>query len=338
MKPISRRYLPLLVLALAHGKPVLRTRLQKIVFRLSKTLFSGSVEPSEYNFIPFHYGPYSKEVYTDLVTLDRESYVEFGPNSEDGYPESYSATDAGIAIAKELFDSLPDGFRETARYEIDRGLQADLNKLLNEIYTEYPDYAVRSRLPRSNSGRIVPAYVAPQHRPSATLQPVVETSTLHTGTTSAHNWLRFIRAVTGFSDSQLAQLLGVSVDQVKEWLNGKAVPNEYVPHVEAVHDIVERAQKRHPTERALQRWLYTPGGSSRMTPAQAIAAGDYGTARFLIFASPSRAATLPSWVYDQIPDKYQDSLERLPEAVPQDEDSQLFALYGEPGGNSGDEY
>lgn len=128
-----------------------RTRLQKMVFLMQKELEkrdqSGAVE-LEYDFIPYDYGPFSKELYDDLDTMIDQEFVddteeplrsgkvkyiyEIEDNGEelvDSEAEKWEDIDAIMQLAQEIKQEYNDML---------------LSELIEYVYSEYPDYAERS--------------------------------------------------------------------------------------------------------------------------------------------------------------------------------------------------
>lgn len=52
-----------------------RTRFQKLVFLLQRKVNTGL----QYNFIPYHYGPYSQELQIDINVLEAGGYIHVKP-------------------------------------------------------------------------------------------------------------------------------------------------------------------------------------------------------------------------------------------------------------------
>ena len=94
-KPISDRERLILTL-LFHKNGLLRgrTRCQKLVYLLRKI---QGIE-FDYNFMPYHYGPYSRDLQTDLDTLVGLDFIE----EEIGLPYNYTLSSAGKKLAKKI--------------------------------------------------------------------------------------------------------------------------------------------------------------------------------------------------------------------------------------------
>lgn len=127
-----------------------RTRLQKLVFLLEQELEEHSRSPiqgSDYGFIPYDYGPFSKELYDDLDWLSEEGLVDASEKEmEDGQVKyDYEITDQGVEFVEQQLASA-DG---QTIVELARDLKGEYNdvllsNLIEYVYSEYPEYAENS--------------------------------------------------------------------------------------------------------------------------------------------------------------------------------------------------
>ncbi len=149
---MHRKLLPLALMYANDGEPIEgRTRLQKMVFLMQKELKqrdqSGAVG-LEYDFIPYDYGPFSKELYDDLDAMIEQEFVddteeplqsgkvkyiyEIENNGEElvgSESESWKDVDAIMQLAREIKKNYNDML---------------LSELIEYVYSEYPEYAERS--------------------------------------------------------------------------------------------------------------------------------------------------------------------------------------------------
>ncbi|BDC17766.1 conjugal transfer protein [Acidianus sp. HS-5] len=117
---------------------VTATRLQKVVFLVEKELNRDL----GYEFIPYYFGPFSKELQDDVYELKKEGYVEVKEEAvEDiitgalvGFKKAYEITDNAPSI------SLDDEF---VRF-VSEKLVVPLNDLLRYVYIKYPEYTAHS--------------------------------------------------------------------------------------------------------------------------------------------------------------------------------------------------
>lgn len=108
------------------------TRLQKLLFLLRKEF--GVETP--YRHLPFHHGPFSVEVYGDMMDLERMGWIEVV--RELAEPVLISLTDKGKEIAKKIFDSL-SAEEKQALLKLRKYGQMPLKELLNYVYSTYPE-------------------------------------------------------------------------------------------------------------------------------------------------------------------------------------------------------
>lgn len=148
---MHRKLLPLALMYAGDGEPIEgRTRLQKLVFLMQKRLEEGGEDPfqsDDYEFIPYDYGPFSKELYDDLdqtiardmvdgreeeIGDDKVKYdYEIQDSGEQWVENQLSKDDAQriLALAEEIKDKYGDVY---------------LSDLIDDVYSRYPEYAENS--------------------------------------------------------------------------------------------------------------------------------------------------------------------------------------------------
>ena len=116
-------------------------RIQKGMFLLAQ---EGELPEGEaYDFGPYHYGPMSSQVYSDLEYLEATGLLEGTP--VPGYSwNRYRATERGVEKAREFRDHANvDSVRKL--FEIKQDVASKtFNALLRDVYARYPAYASRS--------------------------------------------------------------------------------------------------------------------------------------------------------------------------------------------------
>lgn len=131
-------------------EPVGVTSLMKYAFLAQQ---EGAVlhQPAShlYDFVPYHFGPFAKEVYADLEALEAAGWLTIHRASDDD-PDAPERLE--ISLSPERTEAV-----ETAVAELSAAEQADLseviatygdlahNELLNVVYANHPAYARRSR-------------------------------------------------------------------------------------------------------------------------------------------------------------------------------------------------
>jgi len=137
---------PLLLADNTHDGIHGRTKLQKFVFLLQKQL--GDSCPSSYNFIPYDYGPFSKELAEDMTELQDEGFVEkreivMGNKVE----HRYKITDDGHRELEHLKSEFNIGDTAQVSEElVGKWNKNSLRRLISYVYSKYPRYAEKSVL------------------------------------------------------------------------------------------------------------------------------------------------------------------------------------------------
>ena len=144
--------LPRLVVLALIAEKVKRARrsAEVLVTALMKYAFLFQMEGqaarrSLYHFVPYHYGPFAKELYADLAALQNEGLVRVENDAEE---DKTKITLADPAKAEEALSTLPDDLKEAAARIIETYGDLNHNALLETVYEKYPAYARKSRLKR----------------------------------------------------------------------------------------------------------------------------------------------------------------------------------------------
>jgi type I restriction enzyme, S subunit len=122
---------------------VLITALMKYVFLFQMEGNGG--RRRLYQFVPYHYGPFSKEVYADLEALEQEGLVRVEKDPEE---EKTKITLADAAKIEERLAMLPDDIKQDVAVIIETYGDLDHATLLSTVYEKYPAYARKSQLKR----------------------------------------------------------------------------------------------------------------------------------------------------------------------------------------------
>lgn len=128
------------------GATALVTALMKYAFLLQ---MEGSARRRFYHFIPYHYGPFSKEVYDDLNRLEQEGLIVVENDREE---DKTKITVRDLAQAEGVLASVPEELRADSAGVIEEYGHLNHNSLLQAVYKKYPAYAKKSRL-RKGRGR-----------------------------------------------------------------------------------------------------------------------------------------------------------------------------------------
>jgi uncharacterized protein YwgA len=139
----------LLLLLFADGKnhnenePIEgKTRLQKELFLSQKLLKDHKIE-KPYSFRPYHYGPYCRDIYSDIDLLKSDGVIneEQKTDAYGGIVRVFSLTCKGISDVREMIKKEP----VRKQFDIIRGVKQRFNSmsvvdLVNYTHTEYADY------------------------------------------------------------------------------------------------------------------------------------------------------------------------------------------------------
>ncbi len=162
------------------GEPIVgRTRFMKLVYLFEKELmqklgsFKG-VKGKVHGFIPYYYGPFSKEVFEDIQFLENVSCIneESGEESsmaesselnffyddliidriekeeaEEDYTEPiFSLSEKGTEFAREMYEGISPSERKSLQDFKAKFNSLSLSALLHYVYSAYPKLAAESRI------------------------------------------------------------------------------------------------------------------------------------------------------------------------------------------------
>ena len=142
----------LLLLLLADGnkgtnEPIEgKTRLQKQLFLSQKKLKDHKID-KPYSFRPYYYGPYCKEIYSDIDLLKKDGVIkeEQKVDCYAGIVQVFSLTPQGVAEVQNLIKS-PTILEQ---YDIIREIKKEFNSmsvvdLVDYTHEAFKDYATKS--------------------------------------------------------------------------------------------------------------------------------------------------------------------------------------------------
>jgi len=148
---MHRKLLPLALMYAGDGEPIEgRTRLQKLVFLMQKRLEEAGEDPlqsDDYEFVPYDYGPFSKELYDDLDDTIARGMVEGREEDlgEDKVKYDYEIQDQGKQwVGDQLSKEEAQRILELAEEIKDEYGEVNLSDLIDEVYSRYPKYAENS--------------------------------------------------------------------------------------------------------------------------------------------------------------------------------------------------
>jgi uncharacterized protein len=138
------------------------TRLEKLLFLADRETDVPRMIESPFPFTPYHYGPYSREVYeavdlleeADLISeervfegqaLDEMEELEAVQTQSEGVERRFSLTANGQAVANLLADRNRPAFEALTEIKSRYG-GMPLRQLIRYVYSRYPDFASVSRI------------------------------------------------------------------------------------------------------------------------------------------------------------------------------------------------
>ena len=105
--------------------------------------------------------------------------------------------------------------------------------------------------------------------------------------------ISWIQQATGLSDERTADLLGVSRRGLLNWKAGMAIKERNLRRLLETKDVLQRAQRRHPSREQMLAWLHTPDELEATSPATLLSRGKFDQARFLAVAGPTTVEPSP---------------------------------------------
>ena len=191
MKKVDNRKDLMLLMLYTPGKgedfnePIIgRTRLVKMIFLFKEEFwqeFKKGTDLSDdkfYQFIPWNYGPFSKEIYEDLTFFSLNDFIALKPSNEETLIESaeelnhfnensgldldtnvteyqdeeIKLTPSGVSFTKELYDGLSPTQRTTLKKFKGKLVQMQLRAILFYVYKQYPNQITNSKIKRNILG------------------------------------------------------------------------------------------------------------------------------------------------------------------------------------------
>ena len=144
---VERSHLPLLLAskqfaAADESEPLDRLRMQKGVFLLE--MRGPASWKSLYSFQPYDWGPYSRELQSDLASLMSEDLLEKEDFPLRRYMQYRTTLFGEHQIAASVRD-LPRNHRNFVESVRRFVTTRSFTQLLRDVYAEYPQFAVNSR-------------------------------------------------------------------------------------------------------------------------------------------------------------------------------------------------
>jgi type I restriction enzyme S subunit len=121
-------------------KAVLVTALMKYAFLFQ---MEGNGHRRLYHFVPYHYGPFAKQLYDDLHGLVQEGVVRVENDQDE---EKTRITLVNKEKADEMLVNMPEDVKADVAFIVETYGALDHRNLLKTVYKKYPAYAGKSKI------------------------------------------------------------------------------------------------------------------------------------------------------------------------------------------------
>lgn len=146
---MGRREFVLAGMRPANRKEFTPVQIQKMFF-LIQELARGAHDlglandQTHFDFVPYHYGPFDKEVYAQIESLRREGLAAIG--MREPRIRTYCLTPAGQDLACSMYDALDQSTQRFLSEVSTWVLEQNFNQLVKAVYAAYPHMAANSVL------------------------------------------------------------------------------------------------------------------------------------------------------------------------------------------------
>ncbi len=137
---MDRKKLILATLSCEQDAVYTPVQLQKLFFLVDKKL-PDYIGGEQFNFQPYHYGPFDSDVYHELSNLSNEGMV----NIIEGYKwNRYALTNEGQSIGEKTFQELDSAAQSLIKKLVRLILSLGFSQLVSAIYKAYPEMRANS--------------------------------------------------------------------------------------------------------------------------------------------------------------------------------------------------
>lgn len=130
---MERRDWTLLAISFKGGEPMAPVELQKTLFLLGQRRKAG-VGKGFYEFVPYHYGPFCRDIYQDADLLEEEGLVHI----ERGRWSEYIITSEGSRRAEAISKTAPRDAVDFLRRAVEWASGLSFDELVRAIYKQFP--------------------------------------------------------------------------------------------------------------------------------------------------------------------------------------------------------
>ena len=128
----------LLTVAASEGSGLTPVQLQKALFLIGESKLPG-LPVDYYQFIPYNYGPFQSDIYTDADELSAEGHL--AQISVPGRPWSiYQTTSPGQERARQIESECQPALASHVRDLVEWVKSLSFSELLRAIYAQYPEF------------------------------------------------------------------------------------------------------------------------------------------------------------------------------------------------------
>ena len=133
---MDKESLLLAVLAPNGTLPYTPVQVQKLVFLIQKKL--PTILSSKFNFQPYDYGPFDKEVYEKLENLKSSGMIEISKSIDNNW-KLYSLTNEGLVQGQEYLNRLIESEQQTIKDLSIFVKKLSFSQLVSAVYKAYPE-------------------------------------------------------------------------------------------------------------------------------------------------------------------------------------------------------
>ncbi len=133
---INRELIVLAALAVSKGKVHTPVQIQKLLFLIDKNI-PAMVQGPHFNFKPYDYGPFDRDVYTILEKLALEGLVEIIESGQSW--KKYALTLRGNELGQQVLSSIEEKGQQFIKEISDFVLSLSFPQLVSAIYKAYPE-------------------------------------------------------------------------------------------------------------------------------------------------------------------------------------------------------
>lgn len=137
---MDKKDVVLIGLYATNGKKLTPVQVQKLFFLIDNNL-EKFIDGRKFDFQPYNYGPFDREVYVELEKLSREGMVYI---DKSGRWPTYQISGEGKEHIKSQFENLPKNVKD---YLIELGkfvTELTFSQLVSSIYKAYPEMRANS--------------------------------------------------------------------------------------------------------------------------------------------------------------------------------------------------